>query len=49
VPHNSQAVEQWTPRIGMQKKALGLICTSVLIIILTAGLRPFHAPKNEVG
>jgi VanZ family protein len=28
---------------------LGLLCASVLVIILTAGLWPFHAPKNEVG
>ena len=34
---------------GTQKKVLGLICASVLVIILTAGLWPFHAPKNEVG
>ena len=27
---------------------LGLLCASVLVIILTAGLWPFHAPKNEV-
>ena len=32
----------------MQKKVLGLLCASVLVIILTAGLWPFHAPKNEV-
>ena len=46
--YNSQAVEQWTLGIGTQKKLLGLICASVLVIILTAGLWPFHAPKNEV-
>jgi hypothetical protein len=28
---------------------LGLICASVLVIILTAGLWPFHEPKNEAG
>ena len=28
---------------------LKLICASVLVIILIAGLWPFHAPKNEVG
>jgi VanZ family protein len=33
---------------GTQKKVLGLLCASVLVIILTAGLWPFHAPKNEV-
>jgi hypothetical protein len=32
----------------MQRKALELLCASVLVIILTAGLWPFHAPKNEV-
>ena len=47
--HNSQALEQRTLRIGTQKKVLGLICASVLVIILTAGLWPFHAPKNDVG
>jgi hypothetical protein len=49
VSHNSQAVGQWTLRIGTQKKVLGLICASVLVFILTVGLWPFHAPKNEVG
>jgi hypothetical protein len=33
----------------MQKKALGLLCASVLVGILTAGLWPLHAPKNEVS
>ena len=33
----------------MQKKALGLLCAAVLIIILIAGLWPFHAPKNQVS
>jgi hypothetical protein len=47
--HNSQAIGQWTLRIGTQKKVLGLLCASVLVIILTAGLWPFHAPKNEVS
>ena len=28
---------------------LRLLCASVLVIILTAGLWPFHAPKNEVS
>ena len=31
----------------MQKQALGLLCAGVLVGILTAGLWPFHAPKNE--
>jgi VanZ family protein len=35
--------------MGMQKKVLGLLCASVLVIILTAGLWPFHAPENEVS
>ena len=47
--HNSQAVEQWTPKTETQKKVLRHLCASVLVIILTAGLWPFHAPKNEVG
>ena len=33
----------------MQKRVLGLLCAVVLIIILTAGLWPFHAPKNQVS
>ncbi|HXM65055.1 MAG TPA: VanZ family protein [Terriglobales bacterium] len=33
----------------MQKKVLGLICAVVLIIILIAGLWPFHAPRNQVS
>jgi Concanavalin A-like lectin/glucanases superfamily/VanZ like family len=32
----------------MQKKVLGFLCAAVLVGILTAGLWPFHAPKNEV-
>ena len=28
---------------------LGLLCAAVLIIILIAGLWPFHAPKNQVS
>jgi VanZ family protein len=31
-----------------RKKVLGVMCASVLVIILTAGLWPFRAPKNEV-
>ena len=46
--YNSQAVEEWTLRMGTQKKLLGLICAFVLVGILAAGLWPFHAPKNEV-
>jgi hypothetical protein len=49
VSYNSQAVEQWTLRMGAQKKLLGLICAFVLVGILAAGLWPFYAPKNEVG
>jgi len=30
------------------EKVLRLLCASVLIAILTAGLWPFHAPKNQV-
>jgi hypothetical protein len=49
VSNSSQAVGQWAPRIAMEKKVLGLLCASVLAVILTAGLWPFHAPKNEVS
>src|SRR5579863_7321742 len=35
--------------IRMQKKVLGPLCVLVLVIILTAGLWPFHAPKNQVS
>jgi hypothetical protein len=48
VSYSAPAVEQWTPRVGMQKKALGVLCAAVVIGILTAGLWPFHAPKNDV-
>jgi hypothetical protein len=48
VSHNSQAVGQSKLRIGTQKKVLGLLCASVLVGVLTAGLWPFHAPKNQV-
>jgi len=33
----------------MQKNVLGLVCAAVLVGILTAGLWPFHAPKNQVS
>lgn len=33
----------------MQKKMLGVLCVVVLAGILTAGLWPFHAPRNEVS
>jgi hypothetical protein len=49
VSYSAQAIEQRTPAIGLQKKVLGVLCTAVLAGILTAGLWPFHAPKNEVG
>src|ERR1700740_748124 len=49
VSYSSRTDGRWTPTMGTQKKVLGLICASVLVIILTAGLWPFHAPKNEVG
>jgi len=35
--------------IEMQRNVLGLLCAAVLIIILIAGLWPFHAPKNQVS
>jgi len=43
------ATISYRPRYGVQKKVLGLLCVSVLVIILIAGLWPFHAPKNQVG
>jgi len=49
VSYSAQAVEQWTPTIGMRKKALAVLCAAVLIGILSAGLWPFHAPKNQVS
>jgi VanZ family protein len=49
VSYSAQAVEQWTPTIGMPKKVLGVLCGAVLFGILIAGLWPFHAPKNEVN
>jgi VanZ family protein len=42
-------VDQWTLGIGTQKQVLELLCAFALLIILTAGLWPFHAPKNEVS
>jgi hypothetical protein len=33
----------------MQKRVLALLCAVVLVIILTAGLWPFHALKNQVS
>jgi glycopeptide antibiotics resistance protein len=33
----------------MRRKVLGILCACVLFGILTAGLWPFHAPKNEVS
>jgi VanZ like family/Concanavalin A-like lectin/glucanases superfamily len=32
-----------------QKKVLGVLCAAILVGILTAGLWPFHSPKNEVS
>jgi VanZ like family/Concanavalin A-like lectin/glucanases superfamily len=49
VSHSTQAAGRWTLTIGMQKRVLGLLCVVVLIIIFTAGLWPFHAPKNQVS
>jgi len=49
VTYSSQGVGQWRPTIGMQKKVLGVLCASVLVGILTAGLWPFRAPMNEVS
>ena len=47
--YSSKAVGHWRPTIGMQKKVLGVLCAAVLVGILTAGLWPFRAPKNEVS
>ena len=33
----------------MQNKVLGILCVGILLGILTAGLWPFHAPKNQVS
>ena len=33
----------------MQKNVLGVLCAAVLVGIMTAGLWPFHAPKNQVS
>jgi hypothetical protein len=41
-------VGQCTLLVGKEKKALEVLCGSVLVAILTAGLWPFHVPKNEV-
>jgi hypothetical protein len=49
VSYSTQAAGRWRPTIGIQQKVLGLVCASVLVIILSAGLWPFHAPKNEVS
>ena len=32
----------------MKQPLLGILCIAVLLVILTLGLWPFHAPKNEV-
>ena len=32
----------------MKSKLLGALCVAVLCVILTLGLWPFHAPKNDV-
>ena len=47
--YSSQVVGQWTLTIAMQKNVLGVVCAAVLVGILTAGLWPFHAPKNQVS
>jgi VanZ family protein len=49
VSYRAQAVGRWTPRIAMRKRVLTLLCASVLVVTLTAGLWPFHAPKNGVS
>jgi VanZ like family/Concanavalin A-like lectin/glucanases superfamily len=34
---------------GLRNKVLVALCAAILVGILTAGLWPFHAPKNEVS
>jgi hypothetical protein len=46
---SSKAAGQYTLTIVTQKGVLGVLCASVLGVILTAGLWPFHAPKNQVS
>ena len=41
--------EEGTPAITMQNKILVILCVCILAAILTAGLWPFHAPKNQVS
>jgi len=36
-------------RILVPTRALKVVCVCVLLIILTAGLWPFHAPRNDVS
>ena len=47
--NSSQNARQKTISIVMYKRVLALLCAAFLIIILTAGLWPFHAPKNQVS
>ena len=50
MPSSEAASAQYprTGQYGMKKQLLDLICVSVLCIVLTLGLWPFHSPKNEV-
>ncbi len=38
-----------SPNLKPQAKLLGVVCGFVLLGILSAGLWPFHAPRNEVS
>ena len=49
VPHSSHAAALWSLTVGSRKNVLILLCAAVLVVILTAGLWPFHAPKNQVS
>ena len=33
----------------MKSPLLGIACIAILCVILSLGLRPFHAPRNEVA
>jgi hypothetical protein len=42
-------LEEATPANTMQNKILVILCVCILLGILTAGLWPFHAPRNQVS
>jgi hypothetical protein len=49
VSHSSEATTHRPLTIMIRKRVLGLLCAFALIIILIAGLWPFHAPRNQVS